>query len=317
MNQKRIVFAGTPEFALPSLRALLEREHLLCGVYTQPDRPAGRGRHPQASAVKQFAQTHQLPVYQPSTLKDETAYQTLVELRPDLLVVVAYGLLLPQRILDIPTWGCLNVHASLLPRWRGAAPIQRAILAGDTQTGITLMRMDAGLDTGDLLAHITCPLLPTDTSQSLHDRLATLGAELLARHLDDLEHLVATPQTEQHACYAPKIEKKEAQLNWQHSAIQLDRQIRAFNPWPIATADLFGQVLRIWAATPLAETHHADPGQCLRAQAEGLDIATGEGILRLLTVQKAGGRPLPIRDFLNAHPELRQIAASRHRNENN
>ncbi|OUD12115.1 methionyl-tRNA formyltransferase [Thioflexithrix psekupsensis] len=305
MNQKRIVFAGTPEFAVPCLQALLHSHHLLCGVYTQPDRPAGRGRHPQASAVKQFAQTHHLPVYQPFTLKDETAYQTLVELRPDLLVVVAYGLLLPQRILDIPTLGCVNVHASLLPRWRGAAPIQRAILAGDSETGITLMRMDVGLDTGDLLAKVTCPILPTDTSQSLHDRLAALGADLLARHIDELEHLAATPQDHYGACYAAKLEKNEAQLNWQDSAIQLDRQIRAFNPWPVATANVFGQMLRIWAATPLAETHQSPPGQCLRAQAEGLDIATGEGVLRLLTVQKAGGRPLAVRDFLNAHPELR------------
>lgn len=300
MAQKRIIFAGTPVFATPCLNALLHSKHEVCAVYTQPDRPAGRGRKLQASPVKQLALTHGCSVYQPTSLKDPEAQATLAELQADLMVVVAYGLLLPQAVLDLPRLGCVNVHASLLPRWRGAAPIQRAVLAGDQTTGITLMQMAAGLDTGPMLAHAHCDINPTDTSSSLHDRLADLGAELLAQHLDHLEQLIPEPQDETKTCYAAKLEKAEAQLDWQASASELDRKVRAFNPWPVAQAEINAQTLRIWAATPLSMHHNAAPGTVLQASPDGLDMACGEGVLRVLNVQKPGGRAMPVRDFLNA-----------------
>ncbi len=306
MSQKRIIFAGTPEFSTACLNALLQSSHEVCAVFTQPDRPAGRGRKLQASPVKQLAQQHQLPIYQPATLKTPEAQADIAKLNADLMVVVAYGLLLPQVVLDMPRLGCVNVHASLLPRWRGAAPIQRAILAGDTESGVTLMQMEAGLDTGPMLAHASCEIQPKETGQSLHDRLAALGAELLSRHLDDLENLTPVVQDSSHANYAAKLEKAEAQIDWQDSAITLDRKIRAFNPWPVAWGEVAEQTLRIWEAEPLDCTHDQVAGNIVKVSNDGLDIATGDGVLRLLTVQKAGGRAVSIRDFLNANPDLRE-----------
>lgn len=307
MTPKRIIFAGTPDFSVPCLQALINSQHIVCAVYTQPDRRAGRGRQLQASPVKQTALEHNIPVYQPLSLKkDAEARTTLAALEADLMVVVAYGLILPQTVLDIPRYGCINVHASILPRWRGAAPIQRALIAGDTTTGITLMQMDAGLDTGDMLHVATCPILPDDTGQTLHDRLAQLGADSLATHINHIETLPHTPQDDQQATYANKLSKDEAHLDWQQPAAVLERQVRAFNPWPIAQADVAGQTLRIWAAQALVEPHTRPLGSIIRAQRNGIDIATGEGMLRLLKVQKAGGRPIAVSDFLNAQPQFGQ-----------
>lgn len=303
---KRYLFAGTPEFAATCLSALLQAHYPICAVYTQPDRPAGRGRKITPSPVKSLALTHHLPVYQPETLKDTEVQTQLRALQPEVIIVVAYGLILPSVILNIPTQGCLNVHASLLPRWRGAAPIQRAILAGDTVTGITLMQMEAGLDTGPILKQATCPILPEDTGQTLHDRLADLGARLLVDNLPHLAQLIPLPQDHQQATYANKLVKAEALLDWHHSALALERQVRALNPWPVAQAELFGQTLRIWQAQALpAVDVELPPGTIWQVQREGIDLITGEGILRLLTVQKAGGKAISVGDFLNAHPELR------------
>ncbi|MEN8215655.1 MAG: methionyl-tRNA formyltransferase [Pseudomonadota bacterium] len=299
MTTKRIIFAGTPQFAVPSLLALLNSKHSVCAVYTQPDRKAGRGRKLQASPVKLVAQEHDIEVYQPVSLKGADVQAQLQALQADLMIVVAYGLLLPKAVLDMPRFGCINVHASLLPRWRGAAPIQRALLHGDTITGITLMQMDVGLDTGAMLKKVNCQILPDDTGQTLHDRLATMGAQMLAEAID--ENLPATPQDDSFATYAKKLEKAEAQLDWNEPAKVLERKVRAFNPWPVAQAKLFEQTLRIWAAQALPPATTTEPiGSVIRCQRDGIDIVTGEGILRLLKVQRAGGKPISVGDFLNA-----------------
>jgi len=305
MTIKRIIFAGTPEFAVPSLLALLNSKHSVCAVYTQPDRKAGRGRKLRASPVKLVALEHEIDVYQPVSLKDADVRAQLQALQADLMVIVAYGLLLPKAVLEVPRFGCINVHASLLPRWRGAAPIQRALLAGDVITGISLMQMDIGLDTGAVLKTGSCEILADDTGQSLHDRLATLGGQVLFESIDEIENLPAIAQDGKLATYAKKLEKAEAQLDWQASAISLERQVRAFNPWPVAQAFLFGQTLRIWAAQALpatATTGMAPIGSVIRCQRDGIDVVTGDGILRLLKVQRAGGKPISVGDFLNAHP---------------
>jgi methionyl-tRNA formyltransferase len=305
MSKKRIIFAGTPEFAVPSLRTLLNSKHTVCAVYTQPDRKAGRGRKLQASPVKLVALESGIDIYQPMSLKEAETQAQLQELQADLMVVVAYGLLLPKVVLKTPRLGCINVHASLLPRWRGAAPIQRALMAGDTETGITLMQMDIGLDKGPMLKTERCDILPNDTGQTLHDRLAELGAQVLANTIDELENLPATPQDNSRKTYAKKLEKAEAQLDWNNPAIVLERKIRAFNPWPVATANLFNQTLRLWAAQTLpSPTTTGQIGNVIRCQRDGIDIATADGILRLLKVQRAGGKPLSVGEFLNAHPEL-------------
>ena len=303
----RVIFAGTPAFALPALQALLGSAHEVCAVYTQPDRPAGRGRSVQASPVKQLALGHHIPVLQPHSLKEPSAQQALRELRADLMVVVAYGLLLPAAVLGAPRLGCVNIHASLLPRWRGAAPIQRAILAGDEQTGITLMQMDEGLDTGAILAQRACPILTTDSAATLHDRLATLGAELLIEMLVPLQEGAITPrpQGEAEACYAAKLSKQEADLDWRDGAVALARKVRAFNPGPVAQTTLHcpgrePRTLRIWFAQPLNEMGDAEPGSILRADRDGVDVATGRGVLRLLEMQLPGGRAITAADFVNA-----------------
>jgi len=303
----RIVFAGTPEFALPSLRAAARGGEIVA-VYTQPDRPAGRGRQLAPSPVKQAALNKGWLVHQPTTLKTVEARRTLAALEPDLLVVVAYGLILPPKILAIPRHGCWNVHASLLPRWRGAAPIQRAIEAGDAQTGVCLMQMAEGLDTGPVLLSLTTPIDADDTAGSLHNRLAELGAEVLSDGLTLLRvgmRPVARPQADVGVTYAHKLEKSEARLDWNQSAKALERKVRAFSPWPVAEAVVNGERLRIHEARARAVEHKAAPGSVLAISRDGLDIACAEGALRLNVVQREGGRPLPVADYLNARLSLR------------
>ncbi len=307
----RLVFAGTPGFAVAALNALVEMDqHEICAVYTQPDRPAGRGKKLKASPVKAAALKYGLPLYQPGAL-DEPEQKQLRALQADLMVVAAYGLILPPPVLDAPRLGCINIHASLLPRWRGAAPIQRAILAGDTETGVTIMQMDEGLDTGPELYRLSTRIHGGDTAQTLHDRLASLGAQAL---LDTLG-LIAdgsvrpVPQNEDAATYAHKLDKREATLDWQLSARELDRRIRAFNPWPVAQTWLEGKILRIWQAAPVAGETSEEPGTVLRAGRQGIDVATGEGLLRLQCLQSAGGKMLDAGAFINGHPQLRKPGA--------
>ncbi len=311
-DRLRVVFAGTPEFAVPCLEACRAAAGVeVVAVYTQPDRPAGRGRQLAASAVKQAALAAGLAVEQPESLKSAAAQQRLRELAPDLLVVVAYGLILPRAVLAIPRLGCWNVHASLLPRWRGAAPIQRALLAGDAETGVCLMQMEPGLDTGPVLLTRRTPIADDDTGGGLHDRLAALGAAVLGEGLARTvrgETLAAHPQPEAGVTYAHKLDKGEAALDFGDSAAALARKVRAFDPWPVAEAALAGERLRVWAATALPDRTDAAPGTLLGAGRDGLDLATGDGILRITRIQRAGGRPLPVADFLNAHPELRSRA---------
>ncbi|WP_353075871.1 methionyl-tRNA formyltransferase [Stenotrophomonas sepilia] len=303
----RIVFAGTPEFAVSSLRAAA-RHHEVVAVYTQPDRPAGRGRGLAPSPVKLEAVARGIPVYQPESLKDEAAQQQLRDLQPDLMVVVAYGLILPKAVLAIPTHGCWNVHASLLPRWRGAAPIQRAIQAGDAKTGVCLMQMEAGLDTGPVLLHQELPIAATDTGGQLHDKLAELGAQVLSDGLGLLRagiKPIARPQPEQGVTYAHKLDKAEARLDWAQGADVLARTVRAFNPWPIAEATLAGERVRIHGAVALEAAHGQAPGTVLAASRDGIDIACGQGALRLRTLQREGGKAITAADYLNARRDLR------------
>ncbi|WP_459062359.1 methionyl-tRNA formyltransferase [Stenotrophomonas sp. PSU-St15] len=303
----RIVFAGTPEFAVSSLRAAA-RHHEVVAVYTQPDRPSGRGRGLAPSPVKLEAVARGIPVYQPESLKDEAAQQQLRDLKPDLMVVVAYGLILPKAVLAIPTYGCWNVHASLLPRWRGAAPIQRAIQAGDETTGVCLMQMEAGLDTGPVLLHQALPIAATDTGGQLHDKLAELGAQVLSDGLGLLRagiKPIARPQPEQGVTYAHKLDKAEAKLDWAQDAALLARTVRAFNPWPVAEATLAGERVRIHGAVAQAMEHGQAPGSVLAAGREGIDIACGQGALRLRVLQREGGKAITAADYLNARRDLR------------
>ena len=304
----RVVFAGTPEFSVPCLEACRASGAEVVAVYTQPDRPAGRGRKLTPGPVKQAALAAKLPVEQPETLKTAEARATLEAYRPDLLVVVAYGLILSRKVLAIPRLGCWNVHASLLPRWRGAAPIQRAILAGDSESGVDLMQMEAGLDTGPVLLERRTPITREDTGGSLHDRLSLLGADVLAEGLRRTlagETLRATPQSEQGVMYARKLEKAEARLDFSRPALALERQVRAFDPWPVAEADVAGENLRIWVARAIDQPHSAVPGSVIGAQRDGIDIACGEGVLRVAALQRAGGKRISAADYLNARPELR------------
>ncbi|RQW82485.1 MAG: methionyl-tRNA formyltransferase [Methylococcus sp.] len=300
----RIVFAGTPEFAVPPLRALLSTSHDICGVYTQPDRPAGRGRKLTPSPVKLIAQEAGLPVFQPETLKDEAAQAELRALKPDLIVVVAYGLLLPRAVIDTPPLGCINIHASLLPRWRGAAPIQRSILAGDDETGVTIMYIEPRLDAGPMLLKKSCPIGPDDTAGDLHDRLSRIGAKALLEALPPIAAGTAQPelQDESLVTHAAKISKDDAQLDWSRPASELQRQVCAFNPWPVAETVYRDQVLRVWRATVIPASRLAPQGTLL-IDGEHLDVVTGNGCLRLLEIQLPGGKRITARDFINGHPE--------------
>jgi methionyl-tRNA formyltransferase len=297
-----IIFAGTPEFAAVALDALLHADHRVSLVLTQPDRPAGRGLKPQPSAVKQRALANGLPVAQPASLKEEAVVARLAAVAADVMVVVAYGLILPTPVLRLPRLGCLNIHASLLPRWRGAAPIQRAILAGDRETGVTIMQMDAGLDTGAMLLAEAIPVADDDGAQTLHDKLAALGGRLIVRALD--EQPAAVAQDDRQATYAAKITKAEARIDWNLPALQLDRVIRAFNPVPGAYASWRGQPLKVWRAEP-APAATAEPGTVVSADGGGIVVAAGNGCLRLLELQRAGGKRLPAGAFLagaSLHP---------------
>lgn len=302
----RIVFAGTPEFAARHLQVLLDSEHSVVAVYTQPDRPAGRGQKLTPSAVKQLALEHDLSVLQPVNLRSAEAQQELADFNADLMVVVAYGLILPQAVLDIPRLGCINSHASLLPRWRGAAPIQRAIEAGDSESGITVMHMEAGLDTGPMLLKVSTPILATDTGGSLHDRLATLGPDAVLQAIQGLVDgsITAEKQLDGLATYAHKLNKQAALIDWQRPATALDCQIRAMYPWPICHTSLAGETLKIHAAEP-AEGQ-GQPGEILSAERTGLLVACGEQALRLTHLQLPNGKALAFSDLLNSKKDLFQ-----------
>jgi len=300
----KIVFAGTPEFARPVLRVLLDSSHEVVAVYTRPDRPSGRGQRVKESPVKRLACRLALPICQPETFRDSRVQATLAAFRADLMVVVAYGLILPPAVLAMPRLGCINVHASLLPRWRGAAPIQRAILAGDRETGVCLMQMDSGLDTGPVLASAACLIEPDDTGGRLHDRLSVMGAQLLKENLERIVRGELKPQVQDdsQASYAVKLEKAEALIDWTLSAEQVARRIRAYNPWPVAETRYAGRQFRIWEAQPVSMTTEQPPGTVLFAGKAGIDVACGTGVLRILMVQLAGARQVSSIDFINAHP---------------
>jgi methionyl-tRNA formyltransferase len=292
-----------------ALQALMDSPHHVIAVYTQPDRPAGRGRKLKPSPVKVLAAAGGVDVYQPPSLKPEEVQAELRALQPDILVVVAYGLILPAAVLAIPRLGCINIHASLLPRWRGAAPIQRAIWAGDDKTGVTIMQMDEGLDTGAMLLKRECAITREDTSQMLHDHLAELGAAAAIEALAQLQAGLEQPQAQddEQANYAHKLAKTEAVIDWALPAITLEQQVRAFNPWPVSQTEFQGEVLRVWQAKALdGETSDRQPGCVIAATKQGVDVATGDGVLRLTSVQVPGGRPLTTTDLLNARKELKQ-----------
>lgn len=297
----KIVFAGTPEFAAVALKALHDAGQDIALVLTQPDRPAGRGMRLKPSPVKTLALQLDLPVHQPESLKSEAARRPIAEAGCDVMVVAAYGLLLPQSVLDLPRLGCVNIHASLLPRWRGAAPIQRAILAGDRETGITLMQMEAGLDTGPILARAALAIEPEETAGSLHDRLAALGAREIVALLPRLAagEVTPEPQDDRLAVYAEKIGKEEARIDWQRPATEIQRQVRAFNPHPGAWTVLHGQVLKLWQVRCCSG--RGRPGEVLQASRAGIVVACGEGVLQVLELQKAGGRRVDAAAFLAGH----------------
>ena len=306
-----IIFAGTPDFAAVHLQTLLDSEHKVVAVYSQPDRPAGRGKKLLASPVKQLALEHGIPVYQPLSLRDEEAQRELAALNADLMVVVAYGLILPQAVLDTPRLGCVNVHASLLPRWRGAAPIQRAVEAGDAESGVAIMQMEAGLDTGPVLVEVRTPLSPRETGGSLHDKLADLGGPALLQALAQLESGTAQPQVQDdaRANYAGKITKEEARIDWQRPAAELERLVRAFNPFPVCWteyADNKGkpQRLRVYAAKHEQGCHTDKPGTILSADDEGILVACGREALRLTHLQLPGKKALPVEEILKGYRDL-------------
>ncbi len=306
-----IVFAGTPDFAATVLQSILGSRHNVIACYTQPDRPAGRGRKLSPSPVKALALEHDLPVYQPLNFKQAEDVDQLVALKADLMVVVAYGLLLPKAVLDAPRLGCVNVHASILPRWRGAAPIQRAIAAGDKESGVTIMQMDAGLDTGDMLLKAFTPISADDTGGSLHDRLADIGGSAI---LDALEQIAdggtnPEPQDDSQATYAHKLTKEEGKLDWTRSAAELNDLVRAFNPWPVTHTELDGKTLRVWQSQPLEHTSDAEPGTLIAVNKDSLDVATGNGTLRLTELQLPGAKRLPVSAILNSKADWFPVGA--------
>lgn len=298
----KLIFAGTPDFALGALSALLASRHALALVLTQPDRPSGRGLKPHPSPVKRFALDHGIPIAQPTSLKEAQAHNTLCGAGADLMVVVAYGLILPPSALAIPRLGAINIHASLLPRWRGAAPIQRALLAGDRETGVSIMQMEAGLDTGPLLLSESIPIRDEDNARTLHDRLADLGARLVLQALDDLERSAAVPkqQPAEGVTYAAKVDRAEARIDWTRPALEIWRKVRAFNPHPGAVSRLRDEDLKIWQGVPVP--HSGIPGTVIEAESRGIVVACGEGSLRIEALQRAGGRRLSPKEFLRGHP---------------
>lgn len=298
----RIIFAGTPDFAARHLDALLAANYNVVGVFTQPDRPAGRGKKLMPSPVKVVAQEHGLPVFQPASLRPVENQQLIADLNADIMVVVAYGLILPKAVLEMPRLGCINVHGSLLPRWRGAAPIQRSLWAGDDETGVTIMQMDVGLDTGDMLYKLACPITPDDTSASLYDKLAELGPQGLIETLQLLASGKARPevQDESRVTYAEKLSKEEALLDWSLSAAQLERCIRAFNPWPMSYFMMDGQPLKVWKASVLNTATNAAPGTILEADKQGIQVATAQGVLNIEELQPAGKKAMKAQDLLNS-----------------
>lgn len=300
----KIIFAGTPDFAARHLDALLASEHQVVGVFTQPDRPAGRGNKLTSSPVKVLAQTHDIPVFQPKSLKPEENQHLVADLQADIMVVVAYGLILPKAVLAMPRLGCINVHGSLLPRWRGAAPIQRSLWAGDTETGVTIMQMDVGLDTGDMLHKLSCPITAEDTSASLYEKLAQLGPQGMLLTLDLLASGNARPEVQDEALvsYAEKLSKEEARLDWSLSAAQLERCIRAFNPWPMSYFMIEEQPVKVWQATVLPH-QNKQPGEIVLADKQGIQIATAEGVLNLVSLQPAGKKAMSAQDLLNSRRE--------------
>lgn len=300
----KIIFAGTPDFAARHLDALLASEHQVVGVFTQPDRPAGRGNKLTSSPVKVLAQTHDIPVFQPKSLKPEENQHLVADLQADIMVVVAYGLILPKAVLAMPRLGCINVHGSLLPRWRGAAPIQRSLWAGDSETGVTIMQMDVGLDTGDMLHKLSCPITAEDTSASLYEKLAQLGPQGMLLTLDLLASGNARPEVQDEALvsYAEKLSKEEARLNWSLSAAQLERCIRAFNPWPMSYFMIEEQPVKVWQATVLPH-QNKQPGEIVHADKQGIQIATADGVLNLVSLQPAGKKAMSAQDLLNSRRE--------------
>ena len=301
----RIIFAGTPDFAARHLDALLTSGHQIVGVFTQPDRPAGRGKKLMPGPVKVLAETHGLPVFQPASLRPEENQKLVADLNADVMVVVAYGLILPKAVLDMPRLGCVNVHGSLLPRWRGAAPIQRALWAGDAETGVTIMKMDVGLDTGDMLYKLACSITAEDTSATLYDKLAALGPQGLIETLQQLADNTATPEVQDEAqvTYAEKLSKEEARIDWSLSAAQLERCIRAFNPWPMSWLMIDEQPVKVWKASVINGNASAEPGTIIDASKNGIQVATGEGILNLESLQPAGKKAMSAQDLLNSRRE--------------
>jgi methionyl-tRNA formyltransferase len=300
----KIIFAGTPDFAARHLDALLASEHQVVGVFTQPDRPAGRGNKLTPSPVKVLAQAHDIPVFQPKSLKPEENQHLVADLQADIMVVVAYGLILPKAVLAMPRLGCINVHGSLLPRWRGAAPIQRSLWAGDTETGVTIMQMDVGLDTGDMLHKLSCPITAEDTSASLYEKLAQLGPQGMLLTLDLLASGNARPEVQDEALvsYAEKLSKEEARLDWSLSAAQLERCIRAFNPWPMSYFMIEEQPVKVWQASVLPH-QNKQPGEIVHADKQGIQIATADGVLNLVSLQPAGKKAMSAQDLLNSRRE--------------
>ncbi len=298
----RIVFAGTPDFAARHLAALLSSEHEVIAVYTQPDRPAGRGKKLTASPVKTLALEHDIPVYQPENFKLDEAKKELADLNADLMVVVAYGLLLPQAVLDTPRLGCINVHGSILPRWRGAAPIQRSIWAGDAETGVTIMQMDIGLDTGDMLKIATLPIEPTDTSASMYEKLAELGPQALVECLTDIAagNAKAEKQDDEQANYAKKLSKEEARINWADDAGHIERCVRAFNPWPMSHFEVAENSIKVWQSRVVDQSSDKPAGTIIQADKTGIYIATGNGVLALEQLQVPGKKAMSVQDILNS-----------------
>ncbi|TEW54130.1 methionyl-tRNA formyltransferase [Psychromonas sp. RZ22] len=312
MEKLNIIFAGTPDFAANHLQALIDAEFNVVAVYSQPDRPAGRGKKLTASAVKEVALANDIAVYQPENFKQAESVEQLATLKADLMIVVAYGLILPVSVLTTPRLGCLNVHGSLLPRWRGAAPFQRAIWAGDKETGVTIMQMDEGLDTGDMLKKVSCPIDADETSASLYAKVAKQAPAVLIETIQQLQagELVAEKQNESHATYAKKLSKAEALINWRDDATFIDRCIRAFSPWPISYFEWAGQTIKVHKATIVESTTTESAGAIIKVDKNGIQVATGEGVLNLEIIQLAGKKAMPVQDVLNSRRELFTVASN-------